>query len=183
MEEEFDKPEIEKKKFSLAISISVAVMLMGMLLKIIHYPFAALTVLTGQCLISLFYILRFISRTDKNALSIIKLVFVLSYCITGALNILDWPYSAPLKIIYLFALVIWAVLEVFHYYKFGEFSFSMNVQKFPTLYIGAALVIVGAMFKIQHWPSSSVMLTCGFVLVAFSFVWDVLKGRKSKEEE
>ena len=30
--------------------------------------------------------------------------------------------------------------------------------------LGAALVIVGALFKIQHWPYASLILTIGMIL-------------------
>ena len=35
--------------------------------------------------------------------------------------------------------------------------------------IGAAIVIVGALFKIQHWPYGSLILTIGMVVEAIVF--------------
>lgn len=34
---------------------------------------------------------------------------------------------------------------------------------------GAALVLIGALFKLQHWPNSGVMLTIGLMTEAFIF--------------
>ena len=69
--------------------------------------------------------------------------------------------------------------------------------------LGAAIVIVGALFKIQHWPYGSEILTLGMVVEALVFVysaferqqeeldWSLVypeleggmtKGKKSKEE-
>jgi gliding motility-associated protein GldL len=35
--------------------------------------------------------------------------------------------------------------------------------------LGASVVLLGALFKIQHWPGGSVMLTCGMCTEAFIF--------------
>ena len=35
--------------------------------------------------------------------------------------------------------------------------------------IGAAIVIIGALFKIQHWPYGSLILTIGMVVEAIVF--------------
>ena len=38
--------------------------------------------------------------------------------------------------------------------------------------IGAAVVIVGALFKIMHWPGAGVMLTAGMMTEAILFTTD-----------
>src|ERR1043165_1104896 len=35
--------------------------------------------------------------------------------------------------------------------------------------LGASVVLLGALFKIQHWPGASVMLTAGMLTEAFIF--------------
>ena len=41
--------------------------------------------------------------------------------------------------------------------------------------LGAAVVIVGALFKIMHWPGSGVLLTVGLLTEAGIFVMSVLE--------
>lgn len=41
--------------------------------------------------------------------------------------------------------------------------------------LGASVVIVGALFKIMHWPGASIVLTAGMVTEAFLFVIGVLE--------
>lgn len=51
--------------------------------------------------------------------------------------------------------------------KGGSFLFDVLM---PKVYgIGAAIVIVGALFKIQHWPGASIMLTVGLLTEAVIF--------------
>src|ERR1700760_4005209 len=35
--------------------------------------------------------------------------------------------------------------------------------------IGASVVLLGALFKIQHWPGAGIMLTCGMMTEVFIF--------------
>ena len=37
--------------------------------------------------------------------------------------------------------------------------------------LGAAIVIVGALFKIQHWPYGSEILTVGMIVEALVFTY------------
>ena len=37
--------------------------------------------------------------------------------------------------------------------------------------LGAAIVIVGALFKIQHWPYGSLILTIGMIVEALVFTY------------
>jgi len=41
--------------------------------------------------------------------------------------------------------------------------------------LGAAIVIVGALFKIQHWPHASFILTLGMIVEALVFTWSAFE--------
>lgn len=41
--------------------------------------------------------------------------------------------------------------------------------------LGAAIVIVGALFKIQHWPYASLILTLGMIVEALVFTWSAFE--------
>ena len=45
--------------------------------------------------------------------------------------------------------------------------------------LGAAIVIVGALFKIQNWPYGSLLLTIGMLVEAGVFAWSAFE----KQEE
>ena len=54
---------------------------------------------------------------------------------------------------------------------FAELQASPGYQKFNGLAygLGASVVIIGALFKILHWPGASVVLTAGMLVEAFLF--------------
>ncbi len=54
--------------------------------------------------------------------------------------------------------------------KGGSSDFFYN-RVMPFIYgVGAAIVIVGAMFKIMHWPGAGFMLVVGLSTEAFIFL-------------
>jgi hypothetical protein len=48
--------------------------------------------------------------------------------------------------------------------------------------VGAAIVILGALFKIQHWPYGSEILTLGMVIEAGIFLFSALTPAESEVE-
>lgn len=65
--------------------------------------------------------------------------------------------------------------------KKGGFKELLYKTIMPKIYgIGAAVVIVGAMFKIQHWPGASAMLVIGLSVEAVIFF---LSSFEPKQEE
>jgi gliding motility-associated protein GldL len=45
--------------------------------------------------------------------------------------------------------------------------------------LGAAIVIVGALFKIQHWPYGSEILTIGMIVEALVFTYSAFEKQQS----
>ncbi len=41
--------------------------------------------------------------------------------------------------------------------------------------LGAAIVIIGALFKIQHWPYGSLILTIGMIVEALVFTYSAFE--------
>ena len=46
--------------------------------------------------------------------------------------------------------------------------------------LGAAIVIVGALFKIQHWPYGSEILTLGMIVEALVFTYSAFEKQQSE---
>tara|TARA_Y100000385_G_scaffold285993_1_gene347048 strand:- start:6464 stop:7075 length:612 start_codon:yes stop_codon:yes gene_type:complete len=46
--------------------------------------------------------------------------------------------------------------------------------------LGAAIVIVGALFKIQHWPFASAILTAGMIVEALVFTWSAFEKQSDE---
>ena len=56
-----------------------------------------------------------------------------------------------------------------------------NLSTTNMLYgIGAAVVIIGALFKIQHWPGGNLLLTIGMVTEAIVFTYSAFEKKEDK---
>ena len=56
-----------------------------------------------------------------------------------------------------------------------------NLSTTNMLYgIGAAVVIIGALFKIQHWEGGSLLLTIGMVTEAIVFTYSAFEKKEDK---
>lgn len=55
----------------------------------------------------------------------------------------------------------------------------MNLKKYLipiiVMLVGLAITIVGALFKIQHWPYGSELLTIGMLLESFGVILLIIK--------
>ena len=49
--------------------------------------------------------------------------------------------------------------------------------------IGAAIVILGALFKIQHWEGGSLLLTIGMVTEAIVFTYSAFEKKEAKNNK
>jgi len=45
--------------------------------------------------------------------------------------------------------------------------------------LGAAIVILGALFKIQHWPGGSLILTIGMIVEALVFTYSAFERQQN----
>jgi len=45
--------------------------------------------------------------------------------------------------------------------------------------IGASVVILGALFKITHWPGATIMLSAGMITESIIFSFQLLKSNQS----
>ena len=56
-----------------------------------------------------------------------------------------------------------------------------NLSTTNMLYgIGAAVVIIGALFKIQHWPGGNLLLTIGMITEAIVFTYSAFEKKEDK---
>lgn len=49
--------------------------------------------------------------------------------------------------------------------------------------IASIIVIIGAMFKIQHWPGASIALIMGLSLMGVSFIITLVDNLKGEDEK
>ena len=111
----------------------------------------------------------------KNYYSMKKTMFVsgifssIGFVFGGLLKFMHWPGASALLIVGFasFALIF---LPVFLFLKVSGNSIAVNrIQLIISLLVGVAAVM-GALFKIMHWPFASVMMNGSFIVFLFVFI-------------
>ncbi len=161
----------EVKILTSPIRISIAVLIIGILFKIMHWPYGNIIITVAFSSISILYIFRFLNKTNKKWLDYAKLLLVVSFSIRGIFVILHLPFKDVLNIVALIAVIGWLALGGYKdYYGSKTKSLWQNMVG-----IGAVVIFVGALFKIMHWPGASIMLVFGLCLVALYYLISVIK--------
>jgi len=169
------------KILTFPIRIALIILVYGVLFKVMHWLYAKQLILLGSGLIVLLYSLRFLYKKEKQTLDYVKLglvlVWVFNYCIKG-LHLFNIPYVLDLVLLILF--VWWLITEGFTYFIRRKLKNSGVLKLF---YYGfsitsLALIIIGVLFKIQHWPYGSLIFTFGSLLLSMMLIVDYFAIQK-----
>jgi len=160
---------IKDKKLRKPLRLLISLLIIGMLFKIIHWPYSSILIISAFSGIAVLYPIRFKNKTNKALLDYIKLVLVISWVLNSLFTLYHLPYGLLFKIITPIAFISWFAME-------GLYYFSANgLKPIPLKYYGiyvitGLLLLLGLAFKIMHWPYSTLLLILGFSLSVISII-------------
>jgi len=115
--------------------------------------------------------------TSKNIIIMKKLLFSLGFITTIFLvtsvlfKALHLPGAGVLLVIASFVLIFVFVPLVLLYFYRKQFSKYVSYKmKYVFGYIGLALLLTGAVFKIMHWPGAGLLLVVSVTVINFVFL-------------
>ena len=172
------------KILTIPLRIALVILLYGSLFKFMRWPYAQTLMLFGNIAILILYSIRFLFIKDKLKLDYIKLslvlVWVFSY-IVSAFHLFNMPYVFEIVLLILF--VWWFIEEGLTYFTRRKLVDSRFVKflYYLLLITSLTLVIVGALFKIQHWPYGAILFTFGVLMLSLVLILDlfVIKSNQS----
>ncbi|NOQ72204.1 MAG: hypothetical protein GQ574_09400 [Crocinitomix sp.] len=176
-------------KFKAPIFIGTAVLIVGILFKIMRWPYADLLLLIGACGILFFYFLRFFSKTEKVKLDYAKLAVVIFFCIRYVVYVFDLPGRAIASSAFLISLGVFVSLLIgvpFFQDKTNEEESSQSqstiiIIKNVVVILGIFAIVLGSVFRIMHWPGAGLLLSLGLAITA-AWVIIVFFLDKTKED-
>lgn len=141
--------------------------------KLQHWPFAGVLFLLAPTLMLLALIIRLVKgKLELGPLSRDVGRFGLVAWIT--LRMLHWPGNR----VALFVLVLGAI-GVIIYDRENIFPNNWNRISNAGLFVAAVtLVVIGAVFRIQHWPGSSALLIAALVMTGVYFALYTFRERE-----
>lgn len=175
-----------KKILKLPLRVSIAILLFGMLAKILEWPYAKEVMLMGFSLIGVLYILRFAKKTEKRFIDYTKLVLIVFWSTNGIFRVLDFPYTLFFQIITAIAFVTWFIMEGTAYFLDEDRRAKNSLAQILwncLLVVGTLGVIAGTILKVLDWAYAVHLLSLGITLIGAYVLKDVFVPTTSRDEE
>lgn len=175
-----------KKILKVPLRISLAILLSGILAKMLQWPYASKIVLTGFATLGLLYAIRFFTKTDKKILDYIKLVLVSFWSLYGVFTVMKFPYTLFFLTMTAIAFVLWFIMEGTAYFLDEDRRAQNSLHHILwncALVLGTLGVISGSLLKILNWDYSLHLLSLGITMIAAYILKDVFLPETPKEDE
>lgn len=149
-------------------SIGIAIMLIGFMFKVMHWPGANASVLAGGLLIVVSLVLDLTSRPLSLGPVLRSLAGVL---LTSTLlfKLLHWPFA---NVVMYGALAATIAVLVVQRERFNARQ-VLDQRLLWLLVVSATTALVGMFFKVMHWPMGGILFVLGMTGCA---LWFVLNG-------
>lgn len=177
-----------KKILSTPLRISIAALLLGMLTKMLQWPYAIGIIFFGFISIGVLYIFRFRNKPKKQYVDYVKLILVLFWTTNGILRILDFPYTLFFQIMTAITFIIWFVMEGTAYFLNEDRKGKNNLNQILwncTMVVGTLAIIAGSLLKVLKWGYAIPVLIFGIICIMTYILKDffVVDNKVSEEDE
>lgn len=157
----------------------ISLLLVAVLFKIMHWPFAKMLMTIGLGGIVVFYPIRFLLKEEKRFIDYTKLVLVVVFSINTYLKLFHHPTPSIIFMVTILSFYLWMILEFIDLYN-NHKSKNDFLRVFPfgiksLLFI---IILIGVLYKFFEFPSATPVLITGFVLLALYLLIDKFKPKK-----
>lgn len=152
---------------------AVGLIVLGRFFKIQHYPNSNEFTIVGLIMACSIIGYQLLSKKDRKVHHYLGGLIVLLLLISTVMRLIRASYLKEITIA-LFALGI--VYVIAYLYEMNKTqNISRVIKSNLILILGSLSILLGALFKIQHWPGASPLLLIGLLTVGYSLVSDKLK--------
>lgn len=165
-----------KRFFYAGRQISIAILILGVLFRLQHWFYTLPLTLLGAFGIAAFTIGLFIIKKSKGLRDYARTIVATTYVVNVAFRLMHWPFADVVQWIFYAAAAFWLIEEGLVYMGFsgsGGPKSKRDILASILAVFAAIMVIVGALFKLQHWPYGNVMLIIG---LASAVIWLALES-------
>ena len=178
--------ENSKKVFKNQIRVALATLLIGLLMRILLWPYAAGIIFTSFAAILILYTIRFLKKEQKNPVDFIKMAMVLFWTTNGLLTILNFPYTLIFQIGTALTFIAWFAMEGTSYFMDKDSSLKNSITEIIwnfVMVLGVITIILGGLMHLLSWEYSIPTLTVGLTIVTSYILKDIFASPKSQKEE
>lgn len=178
--------ENPKKVYKNQLRVALATLLIGMLMRVLHWPYSAGIIFTSFAAILVLYAIRFSRKKEKKPIDLIKMALVLFWTTNGLLTILDFSYTLIFQIGTALTFIAWFAMEGTAYFmdKHGNTKNTLTeiIWNF-VMVIGVLTIILGGLMHLLSWEYSIPTLTVGLTIVTSYILKDIFVSPKTQKED
>lgn len=174
-----------EKNLSVSLKITLCFILLGFLLKMLHWPLASTILTMSFVSILVLYTMRFWQKPHKTFLAYNKLILIFIWCINSLIQIFHLSLALYSQILFVLSMILWVVLEGTVY-----FSKEQDNKKLKTsliiwnliIILGSMAILFGGFLKLMEWNYSIPLLTLGVFFIAIYVFKDVFSMEFREEK-
>lgn len=178
--------QTHKKVLKTPLRISLVALLLGMVMRMLDWPYAAGVLFTSFLAVGILYAVRFSKKENKQPVAYIKMILVLFWTTNGLLRILDFPHTLFFQIGTALTFVTWFAMEGTAYFmdedRKAKNSMIEIIWNFAMV-IGVLTIISGGLMHLIEWEYSTTTLTIGLTIVTAYILKDVFSPVKEIEKD
>lgn len=178
--------ENSKKVFKNQIRAALATLLIGLVMRVLHWPYATGIIFTSFAALLILYIIRFFKKEEKNTIDFIKMALVLFWTTNGLLTILKFPYTLVFQIGTALTFIAWFAMEGTAYFMDKDRKIRNSVTEIIwnfVMVIGVLTIILGGLMHLLSWEYSIPTLTVGLTIVTSYILKDIFSSPKAQKED
>ncbi|QCX00088.1 hypothetical protein FGM00_08215 [Aggregatimonas sangjinii] len=175
-----------KKILKAPLRISVALLLLGMMARIMEWPFAAQVVIAGFFAIGILYSIRFWNKQPKLFIDYVKLVLIVFWTANGLFRMMNFEYTLVFQIITGAAFVTWFIMEGTAYFMDDDRrakNSTLQIWWNIAMVMGTLSIIGGSLMTILQWEYATPLLVMGIIVVALYILKDLFSTSEVKEKD
>lgn len=177
---------LAKKILRTPLRILIALFLIGILMRVLHMPYASELLLVSFFGIGILYCIRFWKKNEKRFVDYVKLVLVVFWTANGIFRIMDFPYTLVFQIVIAVSFLTWFFLEGTAYFldedKRARNSMSQIIWN-CAMVIGTLAIIGGSLLNILQWRFAIPLLAVGIAIVAVYILKDAFSSSKLEKDD
>lgn len=159
------------------LRLSIPFIILGVLFKLMHWPFASGLITIGFGMIIILYPIRFYLKNEKRLIDYVKLVFLISYIVNAYLRLFHLPNHYLLSIFSFGTFILWITLELFDLYTNRKETDTFKLFPFGILSVIILFIFMGTFYKLFHYPYGNAILLTGFIFLTIYFLIDTFKPK------
>ena len=174
------------KALKIPIRITIVALLIGMLSRVLNWPYAFEIILASFVSLMALYSFRFYKKENKKTVDYVKMVLVLSWTTNGILKLLDFPYTLFFQIATAITFVTWFIMEGTSYFMDEDRKVKNSITQIlwnVAMVIGTLAIIAGSLLNVLDWEYAIPLLSLGITIIMSYILKDIFMTQPAEEND